>query len=401
MKVIRTEPDYETALKEVEGLVDLDPKPGTEEGDRLEVLALLISVYEEDQYPLGMPDPVEAIKFRMEQQGLTQRDLIPYLGSRSRISEVLGGKRPLTLKMIRALHKGLGIPAEVLVQDPGGSIPKEIPDIDWLKFPIHEMVKRGWFRGFKGTSSEARTRAEELLRSFFSTAGAGTLQPAMYRQNVRTGSEMNPYSLMAWRARVIDVAQRSPLPTKYTRKIITKKFMTDLVGLSYFDDGPKLAKEFLEKNGIHLVAQSHLPKTHLDGSAMFLEKGAPVVALTLRHDRLDNFWFCLCHELAHVALHLEEGGDDCFFDDFNEKKGNELEEEADRFARDALIPPKVWANARIRDSHTPIAVMEFAGDRRINPAIVAGRIRWEKNNYRILTRMLGRDEVRIHFPEYH
>jgi HTH-type transcriptional regulator / antitoxin HigA len=116
--IIKTVEQYEEALAMVEELMDIDPGPGTEDGDRLELLSLLISSYEKEHFPLEMPDAIEAIKFRLEQQQLSPKDLIPYLGSRSRVSEVLNRKRPLTLKMVRNLHKGLGIPADVLIQAP-------------------------------------------------------------------------------------------------------------------------------------------------------------------------------------------------------------------------------------------------------------------------------------------
>ncbi len=119
MGIIKTEEQYEEALALVEELMDLDPEPGTENANKLELLILLISNYEKEHFPREMPDPIEAIKFRMEQQQLSQKDLIPYIGSRSRVSEVLNRKRPRTLKMIRTLHKGLGIPADVLIQGPG------------------------------------------------------------------------------------------------------------------------------------------------------------------------------------------------------------------------------------------------------------------------------------------
>lgn len=117
--IIKTDEQYEEALAVVEELMDLDPEPGTGDADKLELLILLISNYEKEHFPMDMPDPIEAIKFRMEQQQLSQKDLIPFIGSRSRVSEVLNRKRPLTLKMIRHLYKGLGIPAEVLIQEPG------------------------------------------------------------------------------------------------------------------------------------------------------------------------------------------------------------------------------------------------------------------------------------------
>jgi HTH-type transcriptional regulator/antitoxin HigA len=117
-KVIKTDEQYAEALAMVEKLMDLEPQPGTEDADKLELLILLISNYEKEHFPIELPDPIEAVKFRMEQQALSPKDLIPYIGSRSRVSEILNGKRALTLKMIRALHRGLGIPAEVLLREP-------------------------------------------------------------------------------------------------------------------------------------------------------------------------------------------------------------------------------------------------------------------------------------------
>jgi len=114
VKPIRTKRDHETALKEVERL--WGAKAGTPEGDRLDVLATLIDAYETQQYPIDPPDPVEAIKFRMEQQGLTRRDLEEIIGTRTRIAEVLNRKRGLSIAMIRRLHERLGISAEVLIR---------------------------------------------------------------------------------------------------------------------------------------------------------------------------------------------------------------------------------------------------------------------------------------------
>ena len=111
-KVIKTQEAYEAALAEIETLIDLNPQAGTPEAEQLELGSLLVEQYESEKFPIGLPDPVEAIEFRMEQQGLTPRDLIPYIGSRSKVSEILSRKRSLTLTMIRALHEGLGIPAE-------------------------------------------------------------------------------------------------------------------------------------------------------------------------------------------------------------------------------------------------------------------------------------------------
>ena len=114
IRPIRTEADYDAALAEVERL--FEAQPNTPEGDRLDLLTVLIEAYETRQYPIAPPDPIEAILYYLESRGLTRRDLEPYIGSRARVAEILNRKRPLTLDMIRRLHTNLGIPAEVLIQ---------------------------------------------------------------------------------------------------------------------------------------------------------------------------------------------------------------------------------------------------------------------------------------------
>jgi HTH-type transcriptional regulator/antitoxin HigA len=114
VKPIRTNADYEAALLELKKL--WGAKNGTIQGDRLDVLATLIDAYESEHFPMDPPDPVEAIKFRMEQQGLSRKDLEPFIGTRTRVAEVLNRKRSLSVAMIRRLHEGLGIPAEILIR---------------------------------------------------------------------------------------------------------------------------------------------------------------------------------------------------------------------------------------------------------------------------------------------
>lgn len=117
IRPIRTEADYKATLKEISALMEFDPDPGTPEGDRLDILTTLVQAYEARHFPIDAPDPVEAIKFRMEQSGLSVKDLEPFIGRSNRVYEVLNHKRPLTLGMIRRLHQGLGIPAEVLIAE--------------------------------------------------------------------------------------------------------------------------------------------------------------------------------------------------------------------------------------------------------------------------------------------
>jgi len=119
IKPIKTEADYRATLAEIESLMAAEP--GTPEGERLDLLVTLVEAYERKHYPLDLPDPVEAIKFAMDQRGLTVKDLEPMIGRSNRVYEVLSHKRPLTLKMIWKLHKELGIPAESLLKQPDDS----------------------------------------------------------------------------------------------------------------------------------------------------------------------------------------------------------------------------------------------------------------------------------------
>lgn len=394
VKLIKTAPQYRTALSEARGLIRAHPAPGTEGADRLELLALLISKYEKEHFPVGKPTPLEAIEFRMEQRGLAKRDLVPYLGSASRVSEVLSGKRALTLRMIRALHEGLGIPADVLLR---ADILRETgADVQWERFPVKEMARRGWFSGFDGTPAQAAARAPELLGGLIKRAGLDDSAHLWRRQHVRAGSDMDRYALYAWSVRAAELAAKQNLPARYRASSISDTLMSGLVSLSALDEGPRLAKEYLGKRGIHLVALAHLPGTHLDGAAMLLSDGSPVVALTLRYDRLDSFWFSLCHELGHIALHLGLKDSPPYFDDL-EVEGDAQERAADRFAERALMPARSWATAPVRKDWRPVTVCAYAERLGIHPAIVAGRVRRERGNYRMLWSLVGKREVRRHF----
>jgi HTH-type transcriptional regulator/antitoxin HigA len=351
VRVIKTNDDYDAALKRIASL--MDSQPDTPEAEELEVLATLVEHYEREHYPIDLPDPIEAIRFRMEQAGLRQQDLVPVIGARSKVSEVLNGKRPLTLRMIRNLHSQLGIPADVLLQEPGASLPSEYPDLEFGRFPLVEMVRRNWLPKLRVPLTEVKDHAEELIRGFLRPVENATHKPALLRQNVRSGSSMDEYALLAWQIRVLTIASEQTIE-EYEPGAVTMESMRQMVSLSFLEQGPRLAAEFLAKAGIHLVTLAHLPRTHLDGAAMLSLTGAPLVALTLRHDRLDNFWFTLCHELAHVALHLRSPETECFIDDLERTApcdSDRIELEADRFAS-----PLMYRNShQARESAPPLS----------------------------------------------
>lgn len=396
-RIIKNAADYEEALGEVERLVERDPAPGTRDADRLELLTLLIQDYESRQVPARLPDPVEAVRFRMEQQGLSQRDLVPFIGSRSKVSEVLSRKRPLTLSMIRALHRGLDIPAEALLGEHAADA-LDKGDVDWGRFPVREIVARGWV---KGVSTVQPYEPEDIMRRFVGPLGPRVSVPVLYKtaRNVRAARTLDKYALAAWTLRIVIRAREKPWRVHYKPGSVTDTFMREVAQLSWSTRGPLLAQEFLERHGIALIVEPHLSRTRLDGAAVLLEADQPVIGLTVRHDRLDNFWFCLMHELAHVALHLKAVGE-CFYDDLDTESLDDLrEKDADDIAREALVPATAWNTSPAKDLRSPEAAQHLAEQLRIHPAIVAGRMRYEAKHYRILNQLIGSGEVRKLFSD--
>jgi len=398
IKAIRTEADYSAALARVDALMDAEP--GTADGEELDVLADLVEHYEEKHVPMGFPTALAAIQFRMEQAGLTQRDLVPLIGSRAKVSELLSGKRKLTMPMARALYEHLGVPAEGLLQGTGPKPPETSSAIPWEKFPLRAMAKLGWIPKGRIRAS----RAESCLRDLIHRAGGlEVANAALFRksEHPRTNAKTDPYALEAWCWQVLAAANENRPAARYRPGAMTLETLRELARLSWSEKGPQLAKEFLARRGVPLIIMQHLPKTYLDGAALKLADGTPVVALTLRYDRLDNFWFCLLHELAHVARHIDDG-DTAFLDDLSLRdvrleRQDPKEQQADAWAEEALIPGEVWERSTAREIPSPTAVINLASQIHVHPAIVAGRIRHERRNFRMLSHFVGTGEVRRHF----
>lgn len=392
IRVIKTKRDYDAAMSRVSTLMDQPPSPDSEEFAESELLLLVIKEYERKVVAPITADPIESILFRMDQKGMAPKDLVPLIGSTSKVSEILSRKRPLSLSMIRALHKGLGIPAEILIAssiEEAISISNE-PEFNFGKFPLAEMLERGCFPNFKGGVKALKEFAEELVSSFMRSGSDLVMTPALLRAPMhQAGSrELNEYSLLVWRICVLKKARAQAIKNKYVEGSITLDWLRDLVKLSRFDSGPNLAQEYLAEAGIALVIEPHFKRTYLDGAAM-LDRSMPVVALTLRHDRTDNFWFALLHELIHIQKHISKK--QVFItDNLDDKtRSSKQEDEADAGAREALIPSDEWKKSKVRVSHSTEDALVLAKKLRISPAIVAGRVRFETENWRLLSSLIG------------
>ncbi|PLU62898.1 hypothetical protein BMJ22_29870 [Sinorhizobium medicae] len=261
------------------------------------------------------------------------------------------------------------------------------------------MAKRGWIRSV----ASAKSKAEELIGELIASAGGMKAVPMpLCRRNdaMRQNAKTDTYALLAWCLKALAASRVQKLTGTYNRGSVTLEALKDLAKLSAREDGPRRAKETLSKWGIHLVCVSHLPKTYLDGAALRTveDGGAPVVALTLRYDRIDNFWFSLLHELAHVGRHFN-GEIEAFVDDFSLREApsrNEdiRESEADEWAEEALIPRELWATAGLKSHASYSGIIAFSQRIGVHPAIVAGRVRHQTRNFRAFAPLLGTGEVR-------
>lgn len=395
IKVIKTEKDYEEALKLVEELMSHDPDPDSTEGEQLSLLSTLIQDYEAKTFPETLPNPIDAIKFRMEQVDLKPADLVPYIGSRSRVSEILSGKRQLTLEMVRALETGLGIPAKVLIRKP--DLDEDLEYQNWDNRLITEMETRGYFGGI----SLKKHSKIELLKNFFSVIGSpvqivGLLRKSNYRSSPLTDKR----ALAVWATCVLKKANKIKTSKKYKHGIIDLSFMQKLAKLSAEDNGPILAQECLKEHGIILVIEPHFPKTYLDGAAILINKDNPVIGLTLRYDRLDNFWFTLMHELAHIARHYNSGIS-LFYDEIEGVKTidiDEKERDSDALAEESLLPEAKWEVSPARLIPSSMAANSLAKELGVHIAIIAGQIRHKGNKYVYLNKIVNEAKVRKYFP---
>lgn len=339
--------------------------------------------------------PKLLIKARIS-QGLSQTDLAKLLGmkpqqiQRYEVEEYASASITRLLQIANVL--GLSVKKSAQV-----GLKKE--EHLWEKFPVKEMYQKGWFLGFDGSYKQLISNIEEHLNNFLISAGTNP-QLAFHRKTHRAGSEIDNYALHAWETRVIQQALLRPCETCFSISQINDGWLKSLVALSTSPEGPRLVKNHLCAVGIDFVIEPHLQGTLLDGAALRLPNGNPLVAMTLRYDRLDNFWFVLLHEVAHVIKHLSTNKDVRFFDDLdNQSQEEAMEKEANDFASEALIPSDQWENSLARFMATPNAVENQAKAWGISPAIIAGRIRQEQQNWLILNELVGKGQVRCQFPE--
>lgn len=327
--------------------------------------------------------------------GLSQTDLAerlrmkPQQVQRYEASDYMGA----SLARLIEISRVLGVKSSGTFEGPsqsGSSVFSwgKTDDIVWGQFPYKEMIKRKWFDVPRDADPVA------LVQQYFLRAAGPNFATAHHRKKMRSGNVPNEYALLAWQTRVLEKANEFCESAELAEFQLDDRLVPRLVDLTRHPDGVRLARDALADSGVVLVTEKHLPGSYLDGAAMLSTDGRPVIGLTLRYDRLDNFWFVLMHELGHVFLHLFHGLRFDFFDEENATNGDAIESEADRFALEALVPTTQWDQCLSRFALSEESVKLDAESLGIDPSIIAGRIRKERGDYTILSDLVGQGRVR-------
>jgi HTH-type transcriptional regulator/antitoxin HigA len=245
--------------------------------------------------------------------------------------------------------------------------------------------------------NEASKESVDLISGFYEKAGIHNLQYAFTKKSIRSGSTFNEFALTAWYARVISKAREQQIDVFFDKKNLSESWLKGLVLLSVNENGPKEAVEHLKNIGIRVVIEAQLEGTHLDGAALLIDELYPVIALTLRYDRIDNFWFVLFHEIAHVILHLNADLV-MIFDDLDSNIEG-IESDADRYALNSLISDTIWRKSLVRFSPSSETIRNQAKILNIHSALVAGRIRRETGKYNLFNDLIGQGQIRRLFSQ--
>lgn len=338
MTSIRNKDDLYRANERLDDL--LRSEEGSPERVEYRSLFKLVAEYQDLHHPVEIPDAIGMIEFLLENANLGKSDLIPLIGSEEKVSAILSGREHLTVPMIRALNKHLGVDFESLV---GYDVIDEDEGIDWTKFPVEAMKKLGWF---SSPSKSDKELVEELIQS----ANELVRIPRTYcRKNfdARRNTLTDIYSLQAWCQRVVGLAVALPPANVFNKDLIGHDFIARLASFTKLEDGPRMAIETLSEAGIALIYVDQLPEMYVDSAVMKARQGFPVIGLTLRDDSIQSFWFSVLHSVAHIWRHLSDLHY-FFVDDFNIKECNcnvdwSLENEADQIAHRALNEIEEWS----------------------------------------------------------
>ncbi|MCA1288622.1 MULTISPECIES: ImmA/IrrE family metallo-endopeptidase [Rhodobacterales] len=323
--------------------------------------------------------------------GYSQKDLAWRLGVKEQQVQRWEAERygQISLKNYNRVAALLGVrlTADMPDQPAFRGLDKVIDGVS--KSEIKKILKHGRENGW---FAEDFTEAE--LRRYIAENRIDFGSPGLLRTGLNVVDHTEDVMLHAWRARVTARAREAFASVEDVHEPLELKWMPGLVRLSNDTRGPLRAVEVLADRGIVLIVEPQVPGLKIDGAA-FIVDGRPVIGMTVRTDTVDNFWFTLMHELAHVTLHFSTGLAVGFYDQTDQEASvDEQEEEANRFASNLLIPEERWRRSTARIAKSAAVIERFADELGIHPAIVFGRIRKERGEWSLFANKIGRNTVR-------
>lgn len=337
-------------------------------------------------------------------RGLSQKELARMLGLREQQIQRYEAERYRSISFSNYQKFALVLGLELSVKpstwrpDVWNLLEERVDPSDARKVLRHAKAN-GWFEKNPISEEDGISQLKRMVAEHKTRHGL----PSLLRTGLNVHDISSDWKLLAWKAQVGRKAERAMSKRGQSFDPLDAKWLLDLIKLSSLDDGPSQVASMLLSKGIILVVEPKIAGMSLDGAA-FLVDGVPTIGLTLQRDYIDNFWFTLLHELAHVFLH-RHGLASGFFDEFSgddsdEADLDEIECEANDFASEILIPSEKWKRSPARISKTAAPVEKFAAKLGIHPAIVFGRIRYERKNFSLFAKRIGTGKVRKQFADF-
>ena len=340
-------------------------------------------------------DPGHALIVARIVSGLTQKELGRKLGVKEQQIQRYEADRYRTISLsnFQKVASTLGVNLEMKFTKwhrDGWNLAQAVSAKDITKIIKHARA-HNWFE--KESDESLAADGVSYLQRYVTDHIIRYGTPSLLRTGLNVEDHTDDMALLAWKAHVTRRAEKIISEKKIKYKPLEVSWLVDLVKLSREIDGPIKAREMLLTKGIVLMVEPQIPGMKVDGAAFLLD-GVPVIGMTLRRDTIDNFWFTLLHEIAHIILHYRTGLASGFFDDTDNVDVDEIEAEANSFAGNLLIPDEVWNRSPARIAKGAPVIEKFAQNQGIHPAIVFGRIQRERKNYAIFSNKLGRGQVR-------
>lgn len=331
-------------------------------------------------------------------QNWKQKDLARNLGLQEQAIQRWESERYRSINLANYMKVARALSLEISAHFLSSEVAKWLQPPDLHPAQTQKILKHARNHGWLDTTDSDENGIKRLYRHVSEhVARYGT--PSLLRTGINVKDHSEDWVLLAWKAQVTRRAEHIIDSEQLTYRPLDLSWLKQLAKLSRMDDGPIQAQELLKEHGIVLIIERNIPGMEVDGAA-FLIESVPVIGLTLRRDAVDNFWFTLLHEVAHVILHYRTGLASGFFDDVEHVEVDEFEDEANNFASDLLIPDELWSRSPARIAKTSAPIENLAKQLGISAAIIYGRIRFERKNYTIFSDKIGRGTVcKLFSPE--